>query len=139
MLPPRTLDWTLHVAPDGGVDVTAPEPVDWPTLMLHADPAGVPADLLRRYPHLDGSLALRLPSGTDPASLVRNQVLVTAHARNGRLAASGDYVAIHFDARARPADYARIREALAGNPQVTFARRRVKCGWRCSRPAAMRR
>ncbi len=89
MLPPRTLDWTLHVAPDGGVDVTAPEPVDWPTLMLHADPAGVPADLLRRYPHLDGSLALRLPSGTDPASLVRNQVLVTAHARNGRLAASG--------------------------------------------------
>jgi hypothetical protein len=46
-----------------------------------------------------------------------------------RLTAVGDCVAIHFDARARPADYARIREALAGNPQVTFARRRVKCGW----------
>jgi hypothetical protein len=46
-----------------------------------------------------------------------------------RLTAAGDYVAIHFDARAKSADYARIREALAGNPQVTFARRRVKCGW----------
>lgn len=46
-----------------------------------------------------------------------------------RLTAAGDCVAIHFDARARPADHARIREALSGNPQVTFARRRVKCGW----------
>lgn len=46
-----------------------------------------------------------------------------------RLTAVGDYVAIHFDARANPADYGRIREALANNPQVTFARRRVKCGW----------
>ncbi|MFN6925452.1 MAG: DUF5928 domain-containing protein [Tabrizicola sp.] len=46
-----------------------------------------------------------------------------------RLTAAGDFVSIHFDARAEPADYARIREALAANPQITFARRRVKCGW----------
>ncbi|MDX5351205.1 MAG: beta-1,6-N-acetylglucosaminyltransferase [Rhodobacterales bacterium] len=46
-----------------------------------------------------------------------------------RLTATGDSIAIHFDARAKPADYARIRAALAGNPRVTFARRRVKCGW----------
>ncbi len=46
-----------------------------------------------------------------------------------RLAAAGDCVAIHFDARSKTADFARIRAALAGNPQVTFARRRVKCGW----------
>ncbi len=46
-----------------------------------------------------------------------------------RLTAAGDCVAIHFDGRAGPADYARIRAALADNPQVTFARRRVKCGW----------
>jgi hypothetical protein len=46
-----------------------------------------------------------------------------------RLTAAGDCVAIHFDARAAQADYARIRDALAGNPQVTFARRRIKCGW----------
>ncbi|MFN5998144.1 MAG: DUF5928 domain-containing protein [Paracoccaceae bacterium] len=46
-----------------------------------------------------------------------------------RLTAAGDCVAIHFDARARKADYDRIRDALAGNAQVTFARRRIKCGW----------
>jgi hypothetical protein len=46
-----------------------------------------------------------------------------------RLTAAGDCVAIHFDARAGKSDFARIRAALAGNPQVTFAKRRVKCGW----------
>jgi hypothetical protein len=46
-----------------------------------------------------------------------------------RLTAAGDCVAIHFDARASTADFTRIRAALAANPQVTFARRRIKCGW----------
>ena len=46
-----------------------------------------------------------------------------------RLTATGDYVAIHFDARSSAADYARITAALSGNPGVTFARRRFKCGW----------
>lgn len=46
-----------------------------------------------------------------------------------RLTAAGDCMAIHFDARAPKAAYARIREALADNPDVVFARRRVKCGW----------
>ena len=46
-----------------------------------------------------------------------------------RLTAAGDCVAIHFDGRARQADFARIHGALGGNPSVTFARRRIKCGW----------
>jgi Family of unknown function (DUF5928)/Core-2/I-Branching enzyme len=46
-----------------------------------------------------------------------------------RLTAAGDCVAIHFDGRARKSDYDRIRGALARNPRVTFARRRIKCGW----------
>lgn len=46
-----------------------------------------------------------------------------------RLTAAGDCVSIHFDARSSKADHARIREALADNPKVTFARRRVRCGW----------
>ena len=46
-----------------------------------------------------------------------------------RLTAVGDCVAIHFDARSSLVDFARIRAALGGNPAVTFARRRVKCGW----------
>jgi hypothetical protein len=46
-----------------------------------------------------------------------------------RLTAVGDYIAIHFDGRARKADYDRIRSALESNPRVAFAKRRVKCGW----------
>ncbi len=46
-----------------------------------------------------------------------------------RLTAAGDFMAIHFDARAPAADFARIRAALKDNPRVTFARRRVRCGW----------
>ncbi|MFA5537968.1 MAG: DUF5928 domain-containing protein [Gemmobacter sp.] len=46
-----------------------------------------------------------------------------------RLTAAGDFMAIHFDARARRADHDRIRTALADNPSVVFAPRRVKCGW----------
>ncbi|GGH33521.1 Core-2/I-Branching enzyme [Cribrihabitans marinus] len=46
-----------------------------------------------------------------------------------RLTAVGDYMAIHFDARARPEHFRKIRAALADNPNVVFAPRRVKCGW----------
>ncbi|ETD86574.1 DUF5928 domain-containing protein [Rhodobacter capsulatus] len=46
-----------------------------------------------------------------------------------RLTSAGDFVAIHFDARASRDDYALIRAALQTNPAVTFARRRHKCGW----------
>ncbi len=46
-----------------------------------------------------------------------------------QLTAVGDYMAIHFDASASKDDYDAIRTALDGNPQVTFAKTRVKCGW----------
>ncbi|RBI84794.1 glycosyl transferase [Rhodosalinus halophilus] len=46
-----------------------------------------------------------------------------------RLTTAGDYMAIHLDARADPAHYRRIRSELDPNPNVTFVRRRVKCGW----------
>ena len=46
-----------------------------------------------------------------------------------RLTAAGDCMAIHFDARAKACDYEMIRSALAANPNVVLARRRVKCGW----------
>jgi len=46
-----------------------------------------------------------------------------------RLTAVGDYMSIHFDARARSEDYRQIRAALADNPNVTFAHTRIKCGW----------
>jgi Family of unknown function (DUF5928)/Core-2/I-Branching enzyme len=46
-----------------------------------------------------------------------------------RLTALGDVMSIHFDARSPRADYDRLRSALESNPNVAFARRRVKCGW----------
>ncbi len=45
------------------------------------------------------------------------------------LTATGDYVAVHFDGRARAADFARLRDAFADDPRVAFAARRIKCGW----------
>jgi len=46
-----------------------------------------------------------------------------------QLTAAGDYIAIHFDASADDADYLAIQNGLVGNPNVVFAKRRVKCGW----------
>jgi hypothetical protein len=46
-----------------------------------------------------------------------------------RLTAAGDYIAIHFDASAEQASYNSLRNALSDNPNVIFARRRIKCGW----------
>ncbi len=56
----------------------------------------------------------------DPEAIIRQAEGLTA---------AGDCVAIHFDARAPSADYATIEAGLRGNPHVTFARRRVRCGW----------
>ncbi|UWQ97037.1 beta-1,6-N-acetylglucosaminyltransferase [Rhodobacteraceae bacterium M385] len=46
-----------------------------------------------------------------------------------RLTATGDYVSIHFDANAKPADFSALQEALKDNAGVTFAKKRIKCGW----------
>ena len=42
-----------------------------------------------------------------------------------QLTAVGDYIAIHFDASARLADYQQIRRSLADNKNVTFAKKRT--------------
>jgi hypothetical protein len=56
----------------------------------------------------------------DPAGII---------ARARMLTAAGDCVAIHFDGRSPRAAYDAIRAALAGHPRVTFAGRRLNCGW----------
>ena len=38
-------------------------------------------------------------------------------------------MAIHFDARAKPEYFKKISEELSDNPNVTFAKKRIKCGW----------
>jgi len=56
----------------------------------------------------------------DPEAIIRQAQSLTA---------AGDFMVIHFDARASASDYQQIRRALADNPNVTFPKRRVKCGW----------
>lgn len=57
----------------------------------------------------------------------KNPAAIVAQAT--QLTAAGDYIAIHFDASASAADYRLIQDGLADNPNVVFAKRRVKCGW----------
>ncbi|MDY6859633.1 MAG: DUF5928 domain-containing protein [Pseudomonadota bacterium] len=46
-----------------------------------------------------------------------------------RLTAAGDFMSIHFDARARKEHFEAISEALKDNPNVVFAKKRIRCGW----------
>ena len=50
-------------------------------------------------------------------------------AQAAQLTAAGDFIAIHFDASADDNTYRTIKNRLAGNPNVAFAKARVKCGW----------
>lgn len=56
----------------------------------------------------------------DPQAIVRQAEQLTA---------AGDCISIHFDARAPRGDFQQIRDGLQHNPRVTFATRRIKCGW----------
>ena len=76
------------------------------------------------------------PAGRDNIQMARIAFILLCHkdpkgviAQALRLTAAGDYVAIHFDARASSRDYEQIRRALADHPSVAFAARRWKCGW----------
>jgi hypothetical protein len=46
-----------------------------------------------------------------------------------RLTAAGDYMSIHFDASANPKHFAQIKSALKDNDNVTYAHKRINCGW----------
>ncbi len=55
----------------------------------------------------------------DPAHIVKQVNLLTS---------AGDFVSVHFDARAKQTDFQTLKRALEDNPNVCFAPR-VKCGW----------
>ena len=57
----------------------------------------------------------------------KNPEAIVQQAR--QLTAVGDYMSIHFDARASAEDFDQIKTALEGNPNVAFAKKRIKCGW----------
>ena len=45
------------------------------------------------------------------------------------LAASGDAVVVHMDARASCTDWLRLRGGLSGHPGIALVERRQRCGW----------
>ncbi|MCV6594999.1 MAG: beta-1,6-N-acetylglucosaminyltransferase [Silicimonas sp.] len=57
----------------------------------------------------------------------KNVASIAEQAR--RLTATGDVMAIHFDARASATEYQLLRNELADLPGVVFPKTRVKCGW----------
>ncbi|MEM7683712.1 MAG: DUF5928 domain-containing protein [Pseudomonadota bacterium] len=64
-------------------------------------------------------IAFLLMAHKDPRWVIEQAQTLTEH---------GDCVAIHYDARAKDAEFAQIRSALKSNSNVAFARR-AKCGW----------
>ncbi|MFX0546828.1 DUF5928 domain-containing protein [Roseovarius sp. S1116L3] len=56
----------------------------------------------------------------DPAAIIAQAEMLTA---------AGDCISIHFDGRADPGHFQQIKVALAENPNVCFAKKRIKCGW----------
>ncbi|UWQ18548.1 beta-1,6-N-acetylglucosaminyltransferase [Jannaschia sp. M317] len=65
-------------------------------------------------------IAFLLLCHKDPVAIVRQ-------ARG--LVAAGDYVAIHFDARAPAEDFAQITQGVAEEPNILVCDKRVKGGW----------
>ncbi len=57
---PQALRWRLHQAPEGGLGLDAEAVTGGSSVPLTVDPAGLPAEVVERFPHLDGYLALRL-------------------------------------------------------------------------------
>jgi hypothetical protein len=56
----------------------------------------------------------------DPDAIIKQALSLTA---------VGDYISIHFDASAPRADFEKIQAELGDNPSVTFAHKRINCGW----------
>jgi pullulanase len=73
--------FTLHADPDGALALAEEGLQGGRETPLSVDPDGLPADVLRQFPHLAGATALRLPA--DVAGLVpewlRGQVAVAHH------------------------------------------------------------
>ncbi len=82
-------DWTvaLHYDADGNLDLTADGVTGGTTVPLTWDPAGLPADVLEKFPHLALYSAFKLPAdrlAEVPAAL-RGQLAVDAKAGDGTL------------------------------------------------------
>ncbi|WP_438874880.1 pullulanase X25 domain-containing protein, partial [Winogradskya humida] len=83
---PATRTYQLGGAPGGGLRAGPSGLTGGATIPLTYDPAGMPADLKAKYPHLATYSVLRVPARTDVAALLRGQVAVAAIDADGSLA-----------------------------------------------------
>ena len=86
-MPAATLEYRLHWSARGGINPQAAEPVPWSTAELALDPQGLPAAQALANPQLRGYHALRLYSiaASQAESILRGQVVVSAHLPSGRM------------------------------------------------------
>ncbi|MBK8462343.1 MAG: pullulanase-type alpha-1,6-glucosidase [Nigerium sp.] len=95
---PLSLDWLLHAAPDGRIDLGRREPFPWESVPLTVRPEGLPAAIVAERPYLAHAIGLDVPPLPDLRRLLAGQVIVTAQHRSGKLAeASGLQVAPLID------------------------------------------
>ena len=71
-------DVTLHASANGELALTAAGVTGGISIPLTYVPAGLPADVLAKFPHLAGSLAFRIPAGTDVDTILKGQTAVSA-------------------------------------------------------------
>lgn len=74
--------YRLHWAADGGLSIDDTGVVGGDSMELTVDPAGIPADVAAKFPHLAGLTALRLPASELPVvpEILRGQIAVSAAA-----------------------------------------------------------
>jgi len=72
--------FTLHYAPDGGLEATDSGVIGGSFLTLTPDPAGLPADVQAKFPHLAALPALKIAAGDVPLvpQILKDQIAVSA-------------------------------------------------------------
>ncbi|MFT3875787.1 MAG: pullulanase-type alpha-1,6-glucosidase [Propioniciclava sp.] len=96
---PGSLDWVLHTATDGRIDLSRREPYPWANVPLTVRPAGLPEAIVAGRPYLRSAIGLDVPEVSDLLGVLAGQVVVTAQHRSGRLVeASGVQMAPLLDA-----------------------------------------
>ncbi|MGB5952575.1 MAG: pullulanase-type alpha-1,6-glucosidase [Ornithinimicrobium sp.] len=80
-------DWRLHTSRDGGLSADAETLTGGESAALMVDPEGVPAELVERFPRVEGYIALRLDrrSTNQAKNILRGQVAVASYDELGRL------------------------------------------------------
>ncbi len=71
-------DVALHASATGALSLEADGVTGGLEIALMFDSAGLPSAVLEKFPHLAGSLAFRIPSGTDVGTILQGQFAVSA-------------------------------------------------------------